>query len=188
MSGWFQNTEPSRYVLDIYGALGGLREVETTPSNRVVLTLQAENPSIKTKEFRKSVLSSIFDDAVEQHFNDKDYEERYVRRLKRWAGKNYRQRLIESCEILSTWRYRDARFVPDAYLIDSENSTIVCYEVEDSHPLNPFSIGEYGAAWWTLEYIFWDLHLIAYDIYGNSRVIALPHSEFMARHERKTRE
>jgi hypothetical protein len=116
------------------------------------------------------------------------YAERLIARAERRFGKlKARKLLFERSEILQTWQHRDAKFVPDAYLIDKEKKTVVCYEVEDHHPLNPFSIGEYAAAWWTLEYIYWDLHLIAYDIFGNPRIIAFPHSEFVADELRATR-
>lgn len=91
------------------------------------------------------------------------------------------------CEILESWRARDSNFIPDAYLIDKDSRTVVCYEIEDQHHLNLNSIGTYGAAWWTLEYIYWNLHLIAYDIYGNSRIVNLPESEFLARELRNKR-
>jgi hypothetical protein len=58
--------------------------------------------------------------------------------------------------------------------VDAPNWTVVCYEIEDTHPLNPSSIAEYAAAWHNLDYIYWDLHLISYDIYGHPRVHLLP--------------
>lgn len=70
--------------------------------------------------------------------------------------------------------------IPDAFLIDKERRTIVCYEIEDTHPLNPRSIVAYGRVWSTLEYIYWDLHLIAYDPYGHPRCIVYPHAKLVA--------
>lgn len=181
------NTDPRSYVIDLSGKVRDVARSDITPSKRVVLALQSVRPDIKTSGFRKRVLDAIFDDAVEDEFSDEQYRERFLRRLNRWAKKNTRRILLDRCEILEMWRKRDCRFVPDAYLIDRDKKTIVCYEVEDRHPLNPFSVGGYGAAWWTLEYIYWDLHLVAYDIYGNSRIVYLPESEFIAREVRRTR-
>ena len=65
--------------------------------------------------------------------------------------------------------------------MDTDNMTVVCYEVEDTHPLNVNSIGTYARAWFTLEYIYWDLHLIAYDIHGHSKPIIFPHAALVAR-------
>ena len=145
-------------------------------------------PEICTKRFASKVLDAIFNDGVEEELFNENYRTRYVRRLNRWFGKSGAKRLlIKRCEILDCWKNSDSGFVPDAFLIDPENKTIVCYEVEDHHPLNPFSVGRYSNAWWTLEYIYWDLHLIAYDIYGNARVIAFPSSDFLSREVRDRR-
>jgi len=64
-----------------------------------------------------------------------------------------------------------ARLVPDAYLIDKENKAIVCYEVEDTHPLNDKKILKYTDIFWALDEIYWDLILITYDIFGNTSYI-----------------
>ena len=178
---WSHNTDPNNYIVEIAGKVRDIERNGLTPSQRVVRALQLVRPEIATHGFRKNVLESIFDDGVASEFYDDKYRERLLNRLYRWWGKERTKRaLLERCEILGTWKYRDSRFIPDAYLIDQENKTIVCYEIEDTHPLNIFSIREYAAAWWTLEYIYWDLHLIAYDIYGNPRIVAFPESDIIA--------
>ena len=185
---WIHNSNPFNYVLDISSAISSVKEVNLTPSHRVVRALQMIKPEICTKRFASKVLDAIFNDGVEEELFDESYRTRYVRRLNRWFGKSGAKRLlIKRCEILDCWKNRDSGFVPDAFLIDTENKTIVCYEVEDHHPLNPFSVGRYSNAWWTLEYIYWDLHLIEYDIYGNARVIAFPSSDFLSREVRDRR-
>lgn len=181
------NTGPENYVIRITGKILLSKQRAQTPSHSVVEALRQERPDIQTNGFRRNVLDAIWDDAVEDGLGGGPQQERYLRRLNRWAKSNAREHLMKRCEILDTWRNRDSRFVPDAYLIDAANKTVVCYEVEDQHPLNPNSIGKYAAAWWCLEYIYWDLHLIAYDIYGNWRIIQLPESEFLARHVRGTK-
>lgn len=181
------NTSPHDYVVNITGLVRSVPDGDYTPSKQVILALQAADFRIATRGFRKAVTEAIFRDTIEQDYPEKSYRERFIRRLDKWTKKKSTTVLLDKCEILETWRKRDSRFIPDAYLVDSKKRTIVCYEVEDHHPLNPFSIGEYGAAWWTLEYIYWDLHLIAYDIYGNHRVINFPESEFLAREVRAKR-
>lgn len=174
-------TDPQSYIIRLEDKLNSIGQPDLTPSKRVVRALRTVRSDIATHGFRKNVLDAIFQDGYASDYLDEDYRERLLQRLIRWFGKKKARRmLVAGCEILDSWSNRDSRFVPDAYLIDSENKTVVCYEIEDSHHLNPFSIREYGAAWWTLEYIFWDLHLIAYDIYGNPRIIEFPRSEFLA--------
>lgn len=181
------NTSPNQYVVNLSGLVRQISVGNFTASKRVILALQAADHRITTMRFRKTVTNAIFDDVVEQDYPDEDYRRRLIRRLDKWTSNKSRRILLEKCEILECWRNRDSRFIPDAFLVDREQRTVVCYEIEDSHPLNPFSIGEYGAAWWTLEYIYWDLHLIAYDIYGNARVIDFPESEFLAHEVRRIR-
>ena len=185
---WPHNTEPSRYIIDVRGHM--LTDVGSniTASNKLVLLLQSQRDGIETKRFRKNVLDAIFDDVLSEHYGDVEYAMKIKNRaIRRFGKKKAIDNIIQRSEILDSWKNRDSRFIPDAYYIDLERKTIVCYEVEDTHPLNPFSIGKYAAAWWTLEYIYWDLHLIAYDIYGNPRIIQLPESEFVARKMRGIR-
>jgi hypothetical protein len=185
---WFHQTNPRAYVLDIAEAMRQISDKEITQSNRIVRALQLVRPDIAKESFRKKVQQAVFVDAIASDHPNPGYAERFIARAERRFGKlKARKLLFERSDILQTWQYRDAKFVPDAFLIDKERRTVVCYEVEDYRPLNPFSIGKYAAAWWTLEYIYWDLHLIAYDIFGNPRIIAFPHSEFVARDLRNAR-
>jgi len=143
----YNHTPPESYILDIVGGVHQ-QDSKLRPSARVVRALQALDARIVTKRFRTTVLNAIFDHAVVQHFNDDEaYVGRRIARLQqRYGKKRTRELPIERCDILNTWRYRDARFIPDAYLVDTPNWTVVCYEVEDTHPLNPFSIEEEGDA------------------------------------------
>jgi hypothetical protein len=181
------NTRPNEYVVDLRGLVRLIPEGDYTASKRVVLALMAADCRVAATGFRKAVTNAIFDDVVEQNYPDENYRNKLIRRLDKWTSDKSRKVFLARCEILECWINRDSRFIPDAFIVDCERRTVVCYEIEDSHPLSPFSIGEYGAAWWTLEYIYWDLHLIAYDIYGNSRVIDFPESDFLAHEERMKR-
>jgi hypothetical protein len=185
----YNHTPPDSYVLDIVGNIRPKDLPKLSPSHRVVHALQALDSRIVHTGFRSTVLNAIFDCAVVQHFNDdEDYVKRLVPRLERRYGKKRtRALLIGRCDILNTWRYRDAGFRPDAFLVDIPNWTVVCYEVEDTHPMNPHSIEAYVAAWYNLDYIYWDLHLISYDIYGHPRVHLLPVAGVISEYVRNER-
>lgn len=184
----FHQTDPRNYLLNVAEALRQVSNKNFTQSQKIVRSLQIVRPEIVREGFRKKVQQAIFVDAVASDHSEPEYAERLISRTERRFGKlKAKQLLVKRSDILQTWQHRDCKFVPDAYLIDKEKKTVVCYEVEDHHPLNSFKIVEYAAAWWTLEYIYWDLHLIAYDIYGNPRIIAFPHSEFIAHEMRKAR-
>jgi hypothetical protein len=188
---WPYNTNPVDYAFDLVGKIPRSKDHLVSPSNCVLAALQKACPSVQTKLFRRSVLEVIYDDCLADVWEDGKYRARLVARLERRFGKaKARSILVERVDLLNTWRFRDALMIPDAYLVDAANKTVVCYEIEDSHPLNPRSINEYGAAWWNLEYIFWDLHLIAYDIYGHARIIVFPEAHFIAGHilDRRHRE
>lgn len=179
--GEFLNTHVHEYQIDIYRFLLARPREGESPSAHVVRALMLADPRVQMRGFREAVLNAIFEDGVNEHFLDEIRAEKLISRAKRRFGsKRTRRLLIDRCDILTTWKYRDANFVPDAYLIDPENKTVVCYEVEDSHHLNLYSIRERAAAWWNLEYIYWDFHLIAYDIVGNSRIFRFPVTDSIA--------
>jgi hypothetical protein len=170
----YNHTPANGYILDVAGRIMPADRPGLSPSDRVVRALQAVDPRIQARGFRAKVLDAVYLHALGEHFNphdDEEYVNRLIPRVERKYGKRRaRELLLQRCEILETWRHRDATFRPDAFLIDAPNWTVVCYEVEDTHPLNPYSIGEYEAAWHCLDYIYWDFHLIAYDVYGHHRV------------------
>lgn len=172
------NSDPEGYAENLCEAISMSAADDRTPSKRVVMALQAAMPNVKTAGFKAKVLDAIIEDACEG--KSKEWRSKYLRRLKRWMGPDYQQRFYNRFEILASWRERFP-IVPDAYLIDAQKKTIVCFEVEDQHHLKPAKLEHYGGAWWCLEYIYWDLHLIAYDIYGNPRVIELPESSLAAK-------
>jgi len=180
---WPYNTNPADYAFDLVNKIPRSKDHSISPSNCVLAALKKACPATRTKFFRQSVLDAIFDDCLANDWEDEKYCARLVERLERRFGKRKaRSILVDRVDVLHTWRFRDALMIPDASLIDAENKTVVCYEIEDTHPLNPRSINEYAAAWWNLEYVFWDLHLIAYDIYGHSRTVVFPEASFIADH------
>ena len=183
-----QQTDPRDYVLNVAEAIRQVKDQSLTQSQRIIRAFGIVRAEVKTHGFRRKVQEAIFRDAVASDYSDPKYVERLIARAESHFGKIKAKKLFtERSEILQSWHHRDVKFVPDAYLIDPDKRTVVCYEVEDHHPLNSFTIGKYADAWWTLEYIYWDLHLIAYDVFGNARIIAFPHSEFIASELRKTR-
>lgn len=172
------NTYAENYATNVSASVAKLAVDDLTPSKRVVQALQAARPAVRTTGFKREVLKAIFDDACDDV--SKEWRDKYIRRLKRWTGPGYLSYFYERFEILASWKQRYP-LVPDAYLVDAANKTVVCFEVEDQHHLSSVKVEHYGGAWWCLEYIFWDLHLISYDIYGNPRIIELPDSSFAAK-------
>lgn len=172
------NTIATEYVFEIADHLLNVDKT-LSPSYRVIRALQKADPRVRTHRFSKSVLGAIFMDGVYNDFVDHAYADRLVVRARQlWGRKRAEQVFVNRCEILETWKNRDGKIVPDAHLIDAERRTIVCYEVEDAHPLNRDSLSAYARAWWTLDYVYWNLHLIAYDICGNARLIRFPETSF----------
>lgn len=172
------NSDPEDYAANLCREVSRITAEDHTPSKRVVMALQAAMPNVMTAGFKAKVLDAITEDACEG--KSKEWRSKYLRRLKRWTGPDYQQHFNNQFEILASWRERFP-IVPDAYLIDAQKKTVVCFEVEDQHHLKLVKVEHYGGAWWCLEYIYWDLHLIAYDIYGNPRVIELPESSLTAK-------
>lgn len=171
----------NKYIIDTTNYVSNSKSVEKNPSIQLRKALINENPEIKYKKFWSNVSDSIFMDAIDGEFGDNKYIERLLFRLNRRYGKRTAKKIIiKHSEILHAWKYELYHFVPDAYLIDKENRIVVCYEVEDFNSLSPAKICDYGEAWFILDYIYWNLILISYDIYGNHRVILLPFSMFIA--------
>jgi hypothetical protein len=177
------NTRPDDYVLRLKAVPSA---GPSSRSNRIVdLLRQADARIAPGREFHASVRNAIFDDALRLHYmNDEPFASAvYARAIRRWGKQSTRIRVGHCCEALITWN--ECKFVPDAYLIDAERASIVCYEIEDTHPINHSSILAYGYAWWALNEIYWDLHLIAYDIYGHARIYRFPEADLIAQvHER----
>src|SRR3954468_16236763 len=112
----FNNTSPDGYILDVAGHMHPNDPPELSPSGRVVRALQALDSRVVTSRFRSTVLEAIFHHAVGEQFNpdDEEYGKKLILRLERRYGKKRtRELLIERCDVLNTWRYRDARFIPD---------------------------------------------------------------------------
>jgi hypothetical protein len=186
--GCWINTSPDDYAVDLSARMTQSSPGLGTPSSQVIRALQENRAGVKTHGFRRSVLEAIFEDGFRAYFSNSDYAARVRGRLERFYGRANTQRVLcNCCEVLRCWWYDDPRFIPDAYLVDSDNHTIVCYEVEDYHPLTPHSILRYAGSWYTLDQIYWDLHLVAYDIYGNPRVVDIPRAHLTAGRLAKSR-
>src|SRR3989442_12497163 len=123
------NTEPAAYVLNIAGQFRPADYPGMSPSHRIARVLQATDARIQTKGFRSAVLEAIFMDGVAVHTDDDDDHAQRLRvRLERRFGrKRARHLLIDRGDIFNTWRYRDAPFIPKAYLLATPNRTLGCY-------------------------------------------------------------
>jgi hypothetical protein len=168
------NTNAHEYVIHLSSlVVGDVRNLETS-SKQVVRILKTTDSRIKDGGFNKAVLEAIFMEALEDHYESEEKAIQMLARLKKKYGMaKAKAFFFKNCDMLRIWKYENAKFIPDAFLIDEDRRTIVCYEVEDTNPININSLGKYIAAWWLMDALTWDLHLIAYDIFGNPRVIDL---------------
>ena len=168
------NTFPDQYVHDICDYLNPTRwDPAVTFSGRIVQALREREPRLATRDFRRAVLAAVFDDSIADAFHGAEtYARRvFARAQRRFGKKRARSLVLERSVILRMIRNMENRPLPDAFVVDFENSTIVCYEAEDTHPLNVDTVARYGRLYWLLEALVWDLHLIAYDVFGNHRVL-----------------
>jgi hypothetical protein len=60
----------------------------------------------------------------------------------------------------------DIRVVPDAFLIDRHEKTVIVFEVEASHPVDHGKIANYCELYWALDDWEWRLGLITIDEWG----------------------
>ena len=60
----------------------------------------------------------------------------------------------------------DIRVVPDAFLIDRREKTVIVFEVEASHPVDHGKIANYCELYWALDDWEWRLGLITIDEWG----------------------
>lgn len=118
-----------------------------TPHNAVVSTILAQHPTARKRGFKKAVLEAVRQDAIEHGYLDEVVDQ--------FSGSN------------------SVRIVPDAYLIDSQEKTVVFFEVEDNSRLTPEKLHEYANTALCLDGIQWELVLVSFDIYLNGRVIDL---------------
>lgn len=63
--------------------------------------------------------------------------------------------------------------IPDAYLIDEENKTVIWYEVEDTHRLTNNKIYDLYHIHFALDYCFWEMEVVLIDRYGNSHDLGI---------------
>lgn len=111
-----------------------------------IASLLRSNSLISVKGFKKAVTDSLW-----------RYQDEY--------------RPVDA-EALDDWQ-SSVTLIPDAFLINGQKRTVVCYEIEVGNPLNESKLRRYVDAWWLLDYQYWDLQLISYDGYGNPRDIDL---------------
>jgi hypothetical protein len=180
---WALNTQPADYMPQLSGMVRPIVRRENQASKAVLLALRGHDKRVQVRQFRRKVALAIFDDALAAQCIVGPDRDRLVERVKRRFGpKDWLSVFYRGVSVLSSWNEDVAGFLPDAFLIDEDRKTVVCYEIEDTNPLKPAAIRKYANAWWLLETIYWDLHLIAYDIYGNARSIPFPYAEHIAEH------
>jgi hypothetical protein len=163
------NTEPEAYVIHLAGRTFFNPAETGTPSDRIVRLLQQTDPRIVKYRFNSAVGAALSKDAlVDIYSDDRAKADAILKRAERRFGKTrLRELLRRKSELLG----RIGTPLPDAYMIDDQNGTVVCYEIEDTNSLKADVLIRYSNLWSILEYLAWDLHLIAYDIYGHHRIV-----------------
>jgi hypothetical protein len=63
-----------------------------------------------------------------------------------------------------TWR---SGIIPDLWFIDEECMSVICIEVEDRNPINTAKLNQYVRLWWLLDEMYWEIHLLCSDRWGN---------------------
>jgi hypothetical protein len=160
------NTEPSAYAFDLFADIKHAPNRKATPS-QIVQKVLLSRENVHSLGFNRALLRATIDDAIEE-----DRGEAYLRRLNKWVGARTKLRSAsENIALLSEVKYYGSRIVPDAFLLCPSKKTVVCYEVEDRHALPARTLSNYLQLWFALEYLYWDLHLISYDTFGNPRII-----------------
>jgi len=91
--------------------------------NAAIHALKLRDDRIRTKNFRKNLLSFIEWLARKEYKEDPDLEE--------WSLDDHLDAVY--CIRLLRYGFRD---VPDAYLIDRESMEVLIFEVEDTHPMS----------------------------------------------------
>lgn len=56
--------------------------------------------------------------------------------------------------------------------------SVVCVEVEDTSPINTAKLNQYVRLWWLLDELYWEIHLLCSDRWGN--LLPVPLANFTA--------
>ena len=81
-----------------------LDQFGVSPSNRVVRALQAADPRIQTKGFRKSAMEALFASACTEHYETEERFQRVCARARAWFGHtSAKQLLTDGVEILESY-------------------------------------------------------------------------------------
>ena len=56
--------------------------------------------------------------------------------------------------------------------------SVVCIEVEDTSPINTAKLDQYVRLWWHLDEMYWEIHLLCSDRWGN--LVPVPLTDFSA--------
>ena len=159
----------------------GAPQNELTASDALVAALRQANPSIQVGKFRRNVQDAIEEDCIAEYCgHDDDHKVAFVKWLQsRYSRKELQEKILIGngrslglSDVAEMWKRR-CSIVPDAYLIDPVNRTVVCFEIEDTHPLSRNNMQKYVNIWWVLEAIEWDLVMKAYNVCGDCREIDL---------------
>jgi hypothetical protein len=122
-----------------------------TIHNRTIIQLQRDFPAAKTKGFRKAVQKLQWNWERWGEFEDRPTWKEFMEYGEAWSG----------------------GIIPDLWFIDEECLSVICIEVEDTHPVNATKLFQYERLWWHLDEFYWETHLICSDRWGNLTPVPL---------------
>ena len=134
---------------------------QNTIHNRTIFVLQRDFPGSQTKGFRRAIQKLQWDwenwaDAVLEPGMDKPTWSNFLDYGETWKG----------------------GIIPDLWFIDEECMSVVCVEVEDTSPINTAKLNQYVRLWWLLDELYWEIHLLCSDRWGN--LLPVPLANFTA--------
>jgi hypothetical protein len=122
-----------------------------TIHDRTIFVLQRDFPRSQTKGFRKAIQKLQWDWEDWEDSEDKPTWSNFMDYGEAWKG----------------------GIIPDLWLIDEECMSVICIEVEDTSRINTTKLNQYVQLWWHLDNMYWEIHLLCSDRWGNLSPVPL---------------
>src|SRR5580704_6317081 len=129
---------------------------QATIHERTIFVLRRDFPGSQTKGFRRSVQKLQW-----------DWED--------WEDSENNPTWSDFMDYGEAWK---GGIIPDLWFIDEECMSVVCIEVEDTSPINTAKLDQYVRLWWHLDEMYWEIHLLCSDRWGN--LVPVPLTDFSA--------
>ena len=129
---------------------------QATIHERTIFVPRRDFPGSQTKGFRRSVQKLQW-----------DWED--------WEDSENKPSWSDFMDYGEAWK---GGIIPDLWFIDEECMSVVCIEVEDTSPINTAKLDQYVRLWWHLDEMYWEIHLLCSDRWGN--LVPVPLTDFSA--------